>query len=39
MDKKDIDCKIIRKIATLSRSAGNRTPEQNERKEELRHGE
>ena len=39
MNEKDIDCKIIRKVATLSRSAENRTPEQNERKEELRHGE
>ena len=39
MNKKDIDCKIIRKIATLSRSAENRTPERNERKEELRDGE
>ena len=39
MNKKDIDCKIIRKIAPLSRSAESRMPEQNERKEELRDGE
>lgn len=39
MNEKDIYCKIIRKISPLSRSAENRTPEQNERKEELRHGE